>query len=539
MPVRIVKDDEPNNSGGNSQGGGGSGGGGGWLIGLIIGLLVRNPKIGIAVLVIAALVYFFGGFGGGGVSSSSEDSDAPIVKSDKGLGCQLNRKEFDKAQVFEALTLADGVALPGKVNLQGYAPTAGDQGRQGSCTAWATAYAARTIQQAVATGQRPDDIAFSPAYLYNQLTRGQCTGTSIRYALDLAQQQGLAPLSSFGYNDEDCATQPRAQVKQEAAQYRIKGYNRLTKNGDDYAADLQAIKQNLAQGAPVIVGMLVGGSFYDMQGKRMWQPTQRDYAAMQRGGGASIVNDGAESGFGGHALCIIGYDDELEGGAFQIQNSWGTQWGDKGNFWMRYSDFEKFTNSLGGEVYGLYPVAAARKKADVDFKAAVGLIDNATQQHLPVQYKAGQTFATAATLRKGTKFKIEVTNQAECYAYVFGQETNGTSYVLFPYTEKHSPYCGIVGRRVFPKDYSMQLDNEGSKDYMAVLLTKQEIDYKAINDKATRSRAATYEGKLREALGNSLALQTVKYEGGEAVRFEVPHTDKATAVLVVFEINKQ
>ncbi|ULT46065.1 DUF4384 domain-containing protein [Niabella defluvii] len=52
---------------------------------------------------------------------------------------------------------------------------------------------------------------------------------------------------------------------------------------------------------------------------------------------------------------------------------------------------------------------------------------------------------------------MEVKNSTECYIYIFGQETNGSSYVLFPYLKpgetvsKHAPYCGITGYRLFPK----------------------------------------------------------------------------------------
>ena len=38
-------------------------------------------------------------------------------------------------------------------------------------------------------------------------------------------------------------------------------------------------------------------------------------------------------------MCVIGYDDYFEGGAFQVMNSWGKEWGEDGLFWMRYNDF--------------------------------------------------------------------------------------------------------------------------------------------------------------------------------------------------------
>ena len=41
---------------------------------------------------------------------------------------------------------------------------------------------------------------------------------------------------------------------------------------------------------------------------------------------------------GGHAMCIIAYDDNKFDGAFLVQNSWGEDWGKDGYFWLPYSE---------------------------------------------------------------------------------------------------------------------------------------------------------------------------------------------------------
>ena len=44
---------------------------------------------------------------------------------------------------------------------------------------------------------------------------------------------------------------------------------------------------------------------------------------------------------GGHAMVIVGYDDNLAytggTGAFKVLNSWGTTWGANGFFWLTYN----------------------------------------------------------------------------------------------------------------------------------------------------------------------------------------------------------
>ncbi len=123
---------------------------------------------------------------------------------------------------------------------------------------------------------------------------------------------------------------------------------------------------------------------------------------------------------------------------------------------------------------------------------------------VPLKYKSGITYTVAEPVKKGDKFKIEVTNSSPCYTYIFGQETDGSSYVLFPYTPKHSPFCGITGTRLFPKDYSLQADNVGSKDYLAVVVTKKPLDYKALNESISKSRSGSFSSKIAEALGSQM-----------------------------------
>jgi C1A family cysteine protease len=493
---------------------------------------------------IILIAYFSVACGGGASDQASKEENTnkqENASNSKQIafsqGCNLDKVQFDKAEVFEPLA----ASLPenkqaGRVSLLQYAPKRMSQGRQGSCTAWASAYAAATILHAASTGENPDKIAFSPAFVYNQITQGNCTGTNIGQTLEKLSEEGSLTLAEFPYTDRSCDTEPNGQQMQKAERYKLRGFNRLTLKSDEYKIDREAIKQNISQGAPVVVGMAVGGSFYELSnGSEIWQPTQRDRAALKKSLGGNIVDDGGSDSFGGHAMCVVGFDDSYQGGAFQIMNSWGENWGNKGVFWMKYDDFEYFTNAFYGEAYGMYPLP--KKNREFDFECAIGLLENQRNTYFPFKAKGGNVFETTKVIPQNTKFKIAVKNEVECYTYVFGQETNGTSYVLFPYTEKHSPFMGIVGARLFPKDYSMQLDKVGTKDVMAVIFTKTKIDYKAMNDKISQSRAGSYQAKIAEALGTT-AVQNVKFTAGDKIYFSAKSGGK-NAVAVVFEMNKK
>jgi hypothetical protein len=163
---------------------------------------------------------------------------------------------------------------------------------------------------------------------------------------------------------------------------------------------------------------------------------------------------------------------------------------------------------------------------------------NDTRRPVQLNPSGGVTVQTDR-IRPGTKFKIELRNSVECYAYVFGQETDGSSYVLFPYTELHSPYCGIVGQRLFPRDYSLKPDNNGTTDYFAILLTQNELDFKRLNEQITRGGQGSYEANIRSALAaNNLPVVNVPYRGGNSVQFSVPASERNKALLVMFAVAK-
>ncbi len=527
MAIQIEEDEnndsyDNNNNNDNNSGRGGFGGGGGLgnIIGMLLPFLFRNPKMGFGILIIGGLAYFvYSKFSGTSNRNSSSRNSSSMAR-----GADLSPKVFSEAYVFEPLS-ATGNTLPERVTLEQYAPTRKSQGEQGSCVGWGSAYATRTILEAVATGKNPDNIAFSPSFLYNQIGLAGCQGSYVQRAMDNMLQVGSLPFTEFPYTDKSCSKKPNSAELQEAGQYKMRGSNRLTKKENDLEIDMLAMKQNIAHKAPVVIGMMVGGSFMqDMMGQKVWKPTQSDMKMR---------------GFGGHCMAVIGYDDYLEGGAFQLMNSWGEEWGQNGLAWVRYADFKHFAK----EAYGVFPLRDARKPANTVFSAKIGLMLNESKQNIAFKLvagaAAGNVFESVQALnkadKKGSKFKIQVTNSEECYTYVFAEENNASK-VLFPYTKKHSPYCGITGTRLFPKDYSMFPDAVGAKDYMAVVMTKQAIDSDALNKRINNSKRATFAERVNEALAQETTKGT--FQAGNLVEVQGANDNK-NAIAIILAINKK
>ncbi|HRH39917.1 MAG TPA: hypothetical protein PK760_16320, partial [Flavobacteriales bacterium] len=148
----------------------------------------------------------------------------------------------------------------------------------------------------------------------------------------------------------------------------------------------------------------------------------------------------------------------------------------------------------------------------------------------------GRVFRTARPIAKGTRFKIEVTNNLECYTYLFGEETDGSTYVLFPYSEKHSPYCGVTGMRQFPKDQSLTADEVGDMDIMAILVTNQPFGYPEINERMNKFKAASLEVALPGVLGDELLNEAaVDYTDGETIGASGPASKNALAIMLEIE----
>ncbi len=525
MPIRMYDDPQDPNAyddrGGRRPSGPGRGGGGGGLNLLpLLFMLFRKPG-GWLLIILAIGAYFLLGQQGCG-SMFSENGNSVFS-----MGGMLSPQEFAKAPVYQGLTDDDiRNPLPDYISLAKFAPPRQNQGKQGSCVAWSSAYAAHTILESVSHGTNPSQQAMSPAYMYNQIGLSGCQGSYLIRALELMKQKGGVLYNQFPYDETNCSRNPTS-LDMQAQQNRIHGFNRLTSTEDPEGINIRAIKEHLAKDAPVVIGMMVGGTFMEpMMGQKLWQPTDRDYNQM---------------GFGGHAMAVIGYDDKLAGGAFQIMNSWGPEWGENGIGWVRYKDFEYFTR----EAYGIDALPKEGAALNQSFDCEIGLVrvnDKAKPEgFIPLKPGANQVFTTTATLPKTTRFKVEVKNNTPCYVYVFGQETDGSSYTLFPYPTSTDPtktaytaYCGITGARLFPKNKSMGPDDTGNKDYIAVVVSKKELPWYQLNQKIS-SNKSSYQQAVSSALLSMGANNSIRVTntGNGNLKFTAPAADNGVAYAVV------
>ncbi len=227
-------------------------------------------------------------------------------------------------------TRSFGGVLPDSKELAPFA-TPGSQGQQGSCVAFAVAFALKTYQEAIERNWPiNNEHIFSPAFIYNQVKLSDCQGGStFPDALNLLTSAGVPSLADFPYTDADCDRLPDPIVQQHALEFRADHWRRVN------TLDEMEIKTHLAAGFPVLFGMEVDEAFQHLAAGAVYQNFV----------GPSL---------GGHAMILTGYDKEK--GAFHILNSWGTTWSDGGRGWISYGALRRY--ALEGYVVQDFPSPA-------------------------------------------------------------------------------------------------------------------------------------------------------------------------------------
>jgi hypothetical protein len=210
--------------------------------------------------------------------------------------------------------------LPEAVDLSRYMPAVGDQGNQGSCVGWATAYAARAYyaQQIEHRDISAKANIPSPGWIFDIIHIGaDCDqGAYIPDALQVLTSGALS-LEQFPYDDTKCP-RPLPPARAKASDFRIESFEQVWDQQSD--TDLDKVKGALAKGNPVVILASLDDAFFDLSPRNtVW------------------TSDTSKPDAGGHAVTLVGYDDRSQ--TFRFINQWSTQWGDQGYGRMTYDTF--------------------------------------------------------------------------------------------------------------------------------------------------------------------------------------------------------
>lgn len=208
--------------------------------------------------------------------------------------------------------------LPSLVDLRSKMSPVVDQGNLGSCTANALASGLREYLM-LANGE--SYVPLSRLYLYwheRELegTIDYDSGAYLRDGMKVLLNNGVAAEKYFPYIENTFKNRPSADAEANACRYKINGYYR--------AILMDELKSALANGMPVALGIYIYASFM----------TDSVAAA----GNVPVPDTSTEMLYGGHAVLAVGYDDAAQ--HVICRNSWGTEWGDDGYFYLPYAYFK-------------------------------------------------------------------------------------------------------------------------------------------------------------------------------------------------------
>lgn len=141
-------------------------------------------------------------------------------------------------------------------------------------------------------------------------------GAYVRDGIKAVNKYGVCSESSWPYLIEQFARAPSVQSYEEARTRLIKKYYRIQ--------NLKDIVDALNSDNPVVTSMNVYDSFYELdEGRKKILP----------------MPTADENIIGGHAVTFVGYD--LPKKLFLARNSFGTDWGDLGYFWVPFDYAER------------------------------------------------------------------------------------------------------------------------------------------------------------------------------------------------------
>ncbi|HAF76898.1 MAG TPA: cysteine protease, partial [Maribacter sp.] len=217
----------------------------------------------------------------------------------------------------------DVVTETTNASIKQFAPTIKNQGGYGTCVGWASAYYGRTIIESRLNNELDtveiNKNAFSPVFTYlNANVEGDynCQGGAfIGKAMETMVNKGVPYYKDFNVM---CETEISNDLLKLAEEHKIKDFARLFGSDEPAEEKVDNVKRSLINGNPVVIGFKVEESFYSA--KTVFEPD----------------NLGSD---GGHAMCVVGFDDDKYGGSFEVINSWGPSWGNNGYMWIRYRDF--------------------------------------------------------------------------------------------------------------------------------------------------------------------------------------------------------
>jgi C1A family cysteine protease len=283
--------------------------------------------------------------------------------------------EAAEASLSAALVEEMAVALPTSVNLISYMSPIRNQAARGTCVSFTLTALNEYILRRRGITQ---NLSEQHLYYETKLIDGSpsACGTWQAKAVLVLRDRGQCREVVWPYNpNPPCNNHGAlpAQARPDGLQYRLATFAVATRNVTEY-------KTNMAKQRPVTLSIPVYNSWYQ--------------SAETRRSGRITMRVGNEQAVGGHAVCLVGYQDTPSspgGGYFIVRNHWDTTWAYQSPY---------------GAGYGTIPYQYITTEAWEAFSAIVpGIGTDSEEDRIDEETKTGES---TVTIQVGSNIKITI-----------------------------------------------------------------------------------------------------------------------------------
>jgi len=234
------------------------------------------------------------------------------------LGCR--KSPYDGRDYLVSTLVEDVIKnLPTKCDITDKMTPVQDQGQEGSCVGF-SGVAIKEYQEQIDYGKF---IRLSERFLYERSKdiSGHNEGTTLKACAQVLVKQGVCEQRFWKYEAQHIG-EPEEGADENASKYKIEpAYVRITNEAE--------LKASLVKYGAIHLGVAVCNTWKRQQNGHI--PDFNWFENLLFYFGIGIL--------GGHAITLVGYDDEKQ--EYKFKNSWSTVWGDEGYGYITYTHMKK------------------------------------------------------------------------------------------------------------------------------------------------------------------------------------------------------
>lgn len=235
------------------------------------------------------------------------------------IGCYKSPK--DERDFLISPLVADIIdRLPSNIDYTDEMSPIRNQGSEGSCVG----HAGVAVKEWMEKKDYGKFIDLSERFLYEESKKisGHKEGTTLKACAKVLVNYGVCEEKYWKYIAKEVG-KPKAGAYTNAEKYCVEpAYVRITNE--------QELKASMVKYGVLLIGVLVYRNWYEekeghIPNLNWWQ--------------SLLAKFGFYSPLGGHAICLVGYNDNTQ--EYKFKNSWGEGWGNKGYGFISYKHMKE------------------------------------------------------------------------------------------------------------------------------------------------------------------------------------------------------